>query len=509
MIKNKSLMLLACMSLIGSSIRADSCCSQVTSCLSNENSCGSSGNNCISNQYIPRQISTDLTYIDAITFYERYRARDNGLDSRDENVVRSIFTSTFLYQSSNKSKQLGSSFLLGDDNFITVAQTAPADVNSLWLGLYNPTTPFSSTFAIKPQSKIFGYHLNWYVNLDEWFCGICGLWFDLTTAILNTRHKLNCCEVGNAASQCSNITTVASALNNPNYQYGKFFCGNCDDELRRTAIDDVQFRLGYEWSLCNGDNFMGLYLIGTAPAGRKVTAENIFEPLIGSHHGSIGVGADGGYEFNICNHNFTVLTDFNYRYVLRHNECRTFDLCANGQFSRFLLVSSQNDPATPLAGVNFFTQDVKVTPGSTVQWWLALNYEWCNWNFEAGYNLFWRQQEKISLDNCDTFGQTIGIYNLGCISGCTTSSTATIGTFNPVSDATFVPLTLADLNLSSGAAGKVLTNKFYGAVATRGYVCPCVDWLASLAASYEFANGNSRCSALNYWAVFGKFSLIF
>lgn len=507
MIKNKSLMLLACASFVSSSIQAGcntNSCSTSAACTTSAPTSCSSSSGCASHQFVPRGITEDLVYIDAITFWERHRNRD------DEHKVKSIFTNTFLYQESRKSKQLGSAFLLGNGcNAITVAQNPPADVNSLFLGLFNPTTPFSSTFSIQPQSKIFGYHFNWYVNLDDW---LCGLWFDLTTAILNTRNSLNCCEIGNVATQCPGITSVSTALNNPAYQFGAYYCGGtCDNELRRTGIDDVQFRLGYEMSLCSDNNIMGLYLIGTAPAGRKVTAANIFEPLVGTQHGSIGVGFDGEFDFNICDHNFSLLADFNYRYVLRHNECRTFDLTENGPLSRFLLVAAQTAPAVPLPGINFFTQSVNVTPGSTIQLWLALNYELCDWDFEVGYDLFWRQKEKISTSCCTTFNPAIGIYNLGCIgAGCSTSSTSTIGTFAPYpSDATFSALDITALNLNSAAAGRALTNKFYGAVATAGCVCDCLDWETTLGASYEFVTGNDRCNALSYWAIFGKFGLIF
>lgn len=482
--KNKSLVLLLCASLAPVGMRAASTTS------------------CASHQFVPRSITTDLVYIDAITFRERHRVTEEG------NKIRSIFTNTFLYQESNKSKTLGSAFLLGNgSNSVTVADLPPADINALWLGLFNATDPFSSTFSIKPQSKIFGYHLNWYVNLDSW---LCGLWFDLSTAILNTRHTLNCNEVGGLATQCPGLVNVTSALSNPNYLYDRFFCGLCNNEKRRTAIDDIQFRLGWEGSICSEDNIWGLYLIGTAPAGRKVTATYIFEPIVGSKHGSIGVGFDADYTFNLCGCDFSVLTDFNYRYVFRHNECRTFDLTPNGAFSRFLLVALESAPATPLPGVNFFTQNVSVTPGSTIQWWLALNFELCNWDFEVGYNLFWRQREKIRSSSLTSFSPAIGIYDLGCIgAGCTSASTATIGTFAPTADATFVPLTTANLNLVSAEAGKVLTNKFYGAISTNGCVCECIDWIATVGGSYEFVTGSSRCSALSYWGVFGKFGWIF
>ena len=92
------------------------------------------------------------------------------------------------------------------------------------------------------------------------------------------------------------------------------------------------------------------------------------------------------------------MTDFNYRYVLKHKECRTFDLLPNGPFSRYFLVVDQSAPGLPFPAANITTSKVKYSPRSTIQWWLGLNYEYCDWDFEVGYNLFWRQKEQFKQD---------------------------------------------------------------------------------------------------------------
>ncbi len=508
--KKNALLLLACIGIISTAAQA-----------------ATPTSDCTSHVFVPRNKTTDLVLIDAITLQKRWEGWHDP-----EQRHRFLFYATPFYERSKKNPNMGSAFLLNNQsNTITVAQIStpaePANVNSAWLGLKTVGTVngtavvFTSTFSIDPQSKTVGTHLYAYANLDDWFCG---LWFDFAAAIVKRRNTLNCSEiVANYSNEFPGIFTVSQALANPAYNFGKFYCGGCcGGEQWRTAIDDIQFRLGWDTSLgfcgCEENGIAGIYIIGTVPTGRKNTGEFIFEPQVGSKHGSVGVGFEGEYNFDICDNNLAILTDFNYRYVFSHNECRSFDLTNNGPMSRYLLVQTELVPTQTLDGINFFTQCVKVTPQSTVQWWIALNYEWCDWNFEVGYDLFWRQQEKISQSSLDniTFTPAIGIFNPTCATletGCSTVSTATIGTFVFVPDAgtvpTYVTITGANLNAASAIGGKVLTNKVYGAVATSGCFCDCASWTAAVGGSYEFVSSKYLCSALEYWSVFGKVGLNF
>lgn len=493
--KNKQILLTLLMLIsIGQTVFA--CCTDICNTSSNCGDCGS-------HEFVPRSITTDLVYTDALAYYQRnFREKDKTF----------IFTGTYLYQKSRKACKLGAAFLKGDSNTATVTQAAGGDINSNWLQIANNDvdTPFSATFSLNPERKVFGYHGNWYFNLDSWWCGA---WLDVTSAIINATHSLGCCEkdVNAVVPTCPN-STVSDALSRPELRYDKYYCGLCNDEQRRTGIDDIQIRLGYNYTWCD-ENLVGLYLIGTVPAGRKPTNEFIFEPLVGSKHWSVGFGLNGTYNAwcNDCGDmNVVLMSDFNYRYVLKHDECRTFDLCPNGAFSRFLLVAPSSDTDLALPGVNFFTQNVSVTPRSTIQWWLALNFEYCAWDFEVGYNLYWRQQEKI--DCVSSLCADIGIYDINNPSVPRTSlSQATIATApgEIASDPSFVSLTSANFNISSAEAGRVLTNKFYGALSWNGDVCGCIDWMAGAGASYEFVSGSSRCNALPFWGVFGKGGIAF
>ena len=442
--------------------------------------------NCSSHVFVPRSISTDLTYINWGIFYNLH------CGAKDKTFT---YAGQFIYQNSRKSRGLGAGFLLGTNNTVTIQQApfapgTPDVINSVSLGLGTtpPAAPFSELFSIQPERKIFAYQGYFYANLDTWWCG---LWADASFAIVNAVHRLNALELGTMSTLCPGILGVCDALNNPSLKFGKFFCGLCNDEKRRTGFDDFQVRLGYNYDWC--DSILGVYLIGTVPSGRKPTAEFVFEPLVGSKHGSIGVGFQGFLPIDLCgcpDSCLTLMTDFNWRFVFSHRECRTFDLLPNGPFSRFLPLVTLANPLFTIPGVNLLTQKVRVQPRNTIQWWLGLDYEFCDLNFEFGYNLWWRQKERISTDSI-TVPANVSIFDL---SGA----------------GTFTPLTLANININSAVAGRGLTNKVYGAFSWGGCICDgCFDWMSGLGASYEFVAKHDRCNALSYWAAFGKVAVSF
>ena len=443
---------------------------------------------CPSHAYVPRGISTDLTYINALTFAHLYPC--NGPKKQFTYVGQAI------WQQSRKSKDLGSAFLLGTGNQITVQQApfaagTPNTINSVTLGLGNAAgaAPFLATFSLSPQRKLFAYHGYFHANLDDWWCG---LWFDAAIAIVNARHTLNAVEAGNISTGCPGISSVCDALSNPALRYGRYFCGLCNDEKRRTGFDDFQLRLGYDTQWCD-TTMLGVYIVGTIPGGRKPTAEYVFEPLVGSRHSSIGVGLHANHCLEWCgceDANLMLMTDFNYRYVFSHKECRTFDLLPNGAFSRFLPLVNLGAPMVAISGVNLLTQKVNIQPRSTIQWWLGVNYEYCDWNVEVGYNLWWRQKERVKADSI-SFPLNTAVFDV------------TTGLPGPA-------LTLANINVDSALARRALTNKVYGALSFDGCLCDnCFEWMAGFGGSYEFVVKHDRCGALNNWAIFGKAAVSF
>jgi len=447
---------------------------------------------------VPRQITFDSTYDLAQSNYDFYHR-----NAKDEMYVN--FYATPFYQQSTRAAQLAPYFLPYNKCAISLREDGLGDVDPLWLNLISPTgSSYNSILTLRPERQVFGSVLQFYLNLP--FCEH-QFWMSVTSAALCAQHAIRVRESAQFVSQIAtqgiiaNFANACQALNSPCWCAGKF--GPC--KLRRAGLDDIQIKLGYDYFFCD-QYHVGVYLVGGIPTGYRQTSVNIFEPIVGSKNGSIGAGVNSDYTFLSCDdHCVSWMFDLKYQYVFRANERRSFDLLRNGDWSRYLQVVSAASPAFPLPAINLLTTDVFVTPGSTINFWTALNYNYCSCNVEIGYNLWWRQQEKICL-HCP-FPNTFAIYDLvgGChgipISASTANISESIVGPNIVpSDTIFTPVTAQNINVDSAAAPAALSNKIYLALA-RDIEIQSIITFVGIGASYEIGNSYT---ALSNWALWGK-----
>jgi len=438
----------------------------------------------------PRQYTTDLTYLNNLSFYNRYHGARCSFFTWD---------STVFFQRNRQEGYLGAGFF--GTNPLVVAENAPSDfnANNLDLGNTNSGEFFRSKVSICPRREVVGWLSHFYFNLD--FC-CTGLWADIAFTVARAKHKLNFNEVNTTAGNIAGEpTTVAQAFNNLNV-----FSRDCE----QTGVDDVLFRIGYDYNYCDNDH-AGFYFLGIAPTGKAFDNTRWFQPLVGSKHGAVGAGFEGDYTIWACENSELVFqTELLYQFRLRHEERRTFDY-NNGPLSRFLLVAASDNVDNPVSGYNALQACVRVEPRSQLEWWANFHYQWCDWAAEFSYNLWWRQGERINCTNFD-FGKN-GIYDLThCATASnplTSHSTATIASLvnTGTNDATFVALQAKDVNLCSGAAHQVLTHKVSGAFAYNNVWCDCYPWYVGFGAGYEFASNKYRRHALENWSVYGKWGI--
>lgn len=440
---------------------------------------------------VKRQITTDPTFELAMSNFQQRQYLMNCLDMY-------AFSFKPFYQHSNNKCELGKYFLPGCKNCISFQENGSGDVDPLWLqGISSLTKQYSSMVFLRPKMTQWGMVVNFYGDLGDL---IEGLWISINTTFMNVTTNLVLTEEGlqdNGVIPC--LQTAQQMLTNCQWDYNKFLCGN----QSRFGMDDVQIKVGYD-ALDRNLGHLGLYVVGTIPTGTRPRNYSVFEPLVGSRNGSLGFGVNTDVKYECCQDNiFSWMFDFKYRYVFPSCTIRSFDLTANGDWSRYLLVTTQTNPTVPLPGINFLTLPARVTPRSTIDMWTGFHYELCDWEFEVGYTFWWKQSEKIKLQGCVLSG--LGIFDLqGSATGSPVSASratisqtvasASLGHTNLVaSDSTFKPITTAQLNLCSGAQPSAFTNKLYASV---GYQFDC--GLLGVNGSYEFAK---RSTTLENWAL--------
>lgn len=473
-------------------------------------SCGTTDCNSHS-AFIPRSLTLNQTLELGLGNYAWYH-----LDNPEDRSCFQ-FQASYFHMQSRKANDLARYFLPNGVPAILVNEDGTGNVNALQLGLIAPAgSTFSEEYSICPKRKVDGGYFNFYFDFSNWHRWLCGTWAEIAFAAARVEHRLNPRSVSAsaAAGTLTGLQTVNDALNNTDWTAGKFFDG-CKT---KTGVDDVMIKFGWNYTFCDYDH-IGLYLVGVAATGHGTRALNVFEPLIGSNHGRIGIGLNSDYTAYECgNHTLNWMVDLRYLHGLKGCERRSFDLCGNGDWSRYLQVVLPTATANTLSGINYFTQNVDVRPRSQVDFWTALNWNWCAWNFEFDYNMFYRQAESICFrqaNKCATDvtvdGLGVGVFDLnGLCSGApvsastanitqTIAAAATTGNV-ATSDATFVTETLANLNKRSGAAPTALSSTVSLAAAYNTSVW-CKPVMLGFGGLYEVAH---KRAALEQWGVYLK-----
>lgn len=371
------------------------------------------------------------------------------------------------------------------------------DVGSLWVELISPTgESYESHVCIDPQRTAGGAYLQFY---GRWYDCV---WLSITSALMGVSHNLHFKEQYVVANNGTipDIVNACDAFNNISWTFGKWSC--C--KKNKVGLDDIQIKLGYNFLQCDNGSHWGIYGVGSIPTSKGPKSHFMFEPLVGSKHGSLGAGTNIDFTLMFGQFPMSFMVDLKYRYIFSATEPRSFDLI-NGGLSRYLAVATEATPYVSQPGINSMTRDVSVTPGSTIDLWYASHYNCSdNWDFEWGTVVWWKTCESICLSETCT-DDTVGIYDLGAITSLTAISASTAEISNglpdnpPVSDTVFTPISNSDFNIDSAQHPSTFTFKLYGAVA---YNTDCYCWpiTAGIGAGYEWADNDHALQQWHFWA---------
>ncbi len=477
---------------------------------------------------IPRKMSQNSVLELALHNYYQYH-----LPVCDDNCFPwfNIELTAPYYFKSAKPKHIASYFLPQCNNCLTVATNNTSDISSFWLEIAtgNPAEPFSSKICIEPSREVIGGAVRLFFDLssclEDCDCLCPNWWLSIFIPIQQVRHNLHLREFPDSIPGIMpGFANVISALNNPAWNFGKW----SPKSLKKWGVDDICIKIGCDF-IQETNNHLGLYGLIFAPTGHGTKARYLFEPLVGSNHVGLGLGLNADYRAYQCeNRSVDLMIDARYAYYLKHEEIRSIDLF-NGDLSRYLLVVSPTNTQVPLPGINYFTQEVKVTPGSMFELWAAVNFSSCNWQIEVGYDFWFRAREKIKLKNLDlgigVFDIAAGLPPCPLTAHCARICQAVNGEADaPVSDTTFIsvknsstinrqilqngtqscptlcalPNQCSFLNLKSAANPHASSSTFYAAIARQ--CCLCSNpVMFGIGGQYEIAHRKSALSQGGVW----------
>ena len=413
---------------------------------------------------------------------------------------------TLFYFRSTNDHTLATYFMPGGKACAVVGQNNASDISSPWLGLNGTTAaPFLGQFCISPRRQVIGGALKFHVDIGSLMDDSCSLfaylWASVFIPVAQVRHDLGLCQTIKNPGVAPGFTDIISALNNRAWNVGRLPA----HVQKKTGFDDIQIKLGSPIYI-DAYKHIGLYLVAYAPVSKPATAHSLFEPTLGNG-GHAGVGGGITADYTAWEHDsstFRLMFDWRYAYFFPRHEWRSFDLALNGDWSRYLLVARPDDLNTPLPGINFFTQRVRVSPRSSVDAWQAFHFTRDCFHLEIGYDLWWRQQEHID----DLCNPGVVIFNIvPAVAERTSSSLARISQgargFNaPSTDIDPELVNSRDLNISNAQLPTVLTSTLYLAVA---YDIVYHDNVGMIGAgiSYERDHKHVGMSQLGAWVKAG------
>jgi hypothetical protein len=166
------------------------------------------------------------------------------------------------------------------------------------------------------------------------------------------------------------------------------------------GIADIQFLLGYNF-LYDSPHHLGFDLSILFPTGTKETAEKLFEPTVGSRHYTFGIGLNGyGRMIRNRNHRLFGYFDAHLYFVMKGFEKRIVGIkdLPFGQYFAAAKLEGSGTVDTPFfPATHVLAQEVKINALSIFEGALGVAYGYKRFTFDAGYALYYKSKEKLSL----------------------------------------------------------------------------------------------------------------
>jgi hypothetical protein len=279
---------------------------------------------------------------------------------------------------------------------------------------------FRGSVSFCPRIENHIVDLGYYMGLDCWWQGA---YLRIHFPITHTRWNLRACEKVEQTSpniepcfvsetSVPAIQTLQEALSGttPFGSKTEDWCAGRIDFCRRTrtGLADIDVIFGYNW--LNDDCYhLGIYAQAVLPTGRKARNLFLFDPVTGNGgFFELGAGLSAHAVLWSCeDQNLSVFVEGNVTHLFRSKQCRLFDFCKNGAFSRYLLLKEFDSNGTVntfngnlVSATCFNNRLVNVRVNVKGDASIKLAYRWCGWGVDIGYNIYGHSKEEIEF-RCD------------------------------------------------------------------------------------------------------------
>jgi len=384
---------------------------------------------------------TDHTFIahrDELSYAALHWTTNNHYQQDKTNdTLGGLLTATPFYSESTNNQDIALLFGIGSSGAITVTnhellEDSFKDVLNEKLYSFNidhsPNSdgatpghiPMHGRLNWSPKRKSYGVYLAW----DQSFENIAkGLRARIIVPIVDAQTSMNPDDSTAVAShipatdgtsgatlrdyfsgQLTKGVSTSSQVNQKALKRGKI----ANDYVHAFGLADIELRL--DWQCYTHEKFS--CPLGSSiqlQAGNAVSNEFLFEPTIGAR-GHVATGLNGGLQIHAFkNKDVTVRVDLlgDMKYFFEGTERRlvsVYDKTDNVVMpaSPYRLVM-RNKYASVQPAANVMSLDHTVAPGFQLDALLGVSTAWKSWTIDVGYNLYWHQEEKLSLKKNDTW----------------------------------------------------------------------------------------------------------
>lgn len=463
----------------------------------------------------------DKTRPHAVNLAMEYTTWNELLQTKDEDRFGANFQVTPFYQDSSESDELGRYFGVHGKHEFYLKNTPVAANHDvpLYLILHDYLNEEHTTAAAEikyhPSEQTWGVRIDYYQDLGKL---LKGLYLKAVLPIVNVEHKMGL--------DVDHVTAAGVLTKDIMYNYykGKYSVAAGDHngqaalthakihgEHNTTQVADIDVVLG--WKFLDKEKYhLSINLGLTIPTSNEAEGHWVFEPQSGNgDHWGFGAGFDGRVNlWTKKSQNIKLEAAMNYRYLFSQDEKRTLRfkdltqyahpttaLTEGTAYSQYFLIAKDGDPvATPAA--NIITRNVDVTPGSQLDAIIQLAYNNGGFNFEIGYNLFWKDAEEVDKD----FHWNETEYYV--VSPTWDTSAANV--FAHATDAYSSVITKHMISTEAAETPSQLTNKIYGGL---GYIFKKWEYplMLGIGAHYEFADRDE--GGIENWGIWGKLGVAF
>ncbi len=380
-------------------------------------------------------------------------------------------------------------------------------------GTFNNYT-FQSKVKFAPKQTFAGVTLTYKQHLSRYLDK--GFWFEIVVPIETVTNTIGMTEeITTAGGPDGNNPTIppgfvpnmTSAFRQSTWRFGKI-----NGPQSATGVADLYFKVGY-LTLKEENYFLRSYAGLSFPTGNQVTGEFLFEPIVGQnkHATLFGATSIGFKVWSRCNKSIYMELDTCGTLFFSNDQIRSFDI-KDKSWSRYMWVYLDSTTTTTSPGINVFTKNLNVQPGTARDLNTALIYRDGNFQAEGGYHFYSRQAEEVKFSKPWEPGPGIAaIYNSAndFIAGGLTRDNATIkqytGIDNDTINDTFVfrELQESDFDMESASHPALISHTIYVALSGHWDQCGRHPKFFGVGGSYEFSSNNAATQRWMAWARFG------